>query len=275
VHDFGLEEAATNISKGVAMGKALPIILGTGAVAGGLTLRWMAQKMSVAQMTPEDEELVKTQPGGDYIKPEELKMHAGRAITIDAPPEKVYPYLKQLGCHKAGFYSYEYLERLFGYHIYNDYTIEQKWQDTKVGDWIPYRQNGAGTGVYGMKENEYLLTGTDSRKEPTDYWGTAWYPKGFGFIAWTWNFYTFPVDGGKKTRLVAVNDVAHNDDVPPFWYAIAMLIYGLTGQVMSGKMMEVLKGCAEGTYKPAERQKAKNALRNRLYYCGEPEWGKQ
>ena len=55
--------------------------------------------------------------------------------------EKVYPYLKQLGCDKAGFYSYDVLERLFGYHIYNDYAIEQKWQNPKVGDWIPYRQN--------------------------------------------------------------------------------------------------------------------------------------
>ena len=255
--------------------KKLPWVLGAGAVAGGLTLRWMIQKMSVAPLTPEDEELIKDLPGNDYINPDELKMHAGRAITIDAPPEKVYPYLKQLGCHKAGFYSYEYLERFFGYHIYNDYTIEEKWQDTKVGDWIPYRQNGAGTGVYGMKENEYLLTGTDSRKQPTDLYGTAWYPKGFGYIAWTWNFYTLPVDGGKKTRLIAINDVAHNDDVPKFWYVIALLIYGLTGNVMSGKMMEVLKGCAEGTYLPAERQKAKNGLRARLYYVGDPNWGKQ
>lgn len=52
-------------------------------------------------------------PGNDIIDPNELKMHAGRAVTIDAPPEKVYPYLKQLGCDKAGFYSYDVLERLF------------------------------------------------------------------------------------------------------------------------------------------------------------------
>ena len=257
------------------MGKKLPWILGAGAVAGGLTLRWAAQKWTCCQMTPEDEEIVKGRPGNDYIKPEELKMHAGRAVTIDAPPEKVYPYLKQLGCDKAGFYSYEYLERICGYHIYNDYTIEEKWQHPKVGDWVPYRQNGAGTGITDMKENEYFCMATDSRKPPTDNRGITWHPKGFEYIAWTWNFYTVAVDDGKKTRLIAVNDVAHNDNVPPFWYVIALLIYGATGNIMTGKMLEVLKGCAEGTYAPAERQKAKNALRARLYYVGDPNWGKQ
>ena len=257
------------------MGKKLGFLLGAGALAGGCALTWAVQKSTTCPMTPEDVELIKDFPGHDIIKPEELKLHAGRAVTIDAPPEKVYPYLKQMGCDKAGFYSYEHLERICGYHIYNDYTIEEKWQNPKVGDWIPYRQNGAGSGIVGMSENEYLLTATDSRKAPTDNRGITWHPKGFEYIAWTWNFYTVAIEDGKKTRLIYVNDVAHNDGVPPFWYVVALLAYGATGNIMGGKMLEVLKGCAEGTYKPAERQKAKNALRARLYYVGDPNWGKQ
>lgn len=119
-------------------------------------------------------------------------------VTINVPPAKVYPYLVQLGCHKAGFYSYGKLERLFGFHIYNDLTVEQKWQDTKVGDWIPYRQNGAGTGVVGMEDDKYLL-----------------------------------------------------------------------------RIVKVIKGCAEGTNKKAERQKARNAMRARKYNVGDPTWGNQ
>ena len=257
------------------MGVKTRIALGAMGAVGGAVLAWAAQKWTCCPMTPEDEELIKDLPGQELIKVDELKMHAGRAVTIDAPPEKVYPYLKQLGCDKAGFYSYEYLERICGYHIYNDYTIEQKWQNPKVGDWIPYRQNGAGTGIVDMRENEYLLTATDSRKPPTDNRGITWHPRGFEYIAWTWNFYTVAIDEGKRTRLIYVNDVAHNDHVPPFWYAVALLAYGATGNIMGGKMLEVLKGCAEGTYKPAERQKAKNALRARLYYVGDPNWGRQ
>lgn len=253
--------------------KALPI-LGIAAAAGVGALAWMAVESKYGPLTPEDEELIKFLPGKDYIDPEELKMHAGRAVTINVPPSKVYPYLKQLGCDKAGFYSYDKLERLFGYHIYNDLTIEEKWQNPKVGDWIPYRQNGAGTGIFDMKEDEYLCTGTDSRKPPTDIRGTAWYPKGFEYIAWTWNFYTVPVDGGTKTRFIAINDVAWGS-APKFWFFVALLIYGITGNVMSGKMLQVIKGCAEGTNKKAARQKAKNALRARLYYVGEPNWGRQ
>lgn len=257
----------------MAKSKMLPI-LGAAAAAGCGTLAWMVKEMKYAPLTPHDEELVRDLPGNDIIDPKELKMHAGRAVTIDAPPEKVYPYLKQLGCDKAGFYSYDVLERLFGYHIYNDYTIEQKWQHPKVGDWIPYRQNGAGTGIVDMKENEYLITATDSRKPPSDDRGITWHPKGFDYIAWTWNFYTVAVADGTKTRLIAMNDVAYGS-APKFWEVIALIIYGLTGQVMSGKMMQVLKGCAEDTYGPAKRQKDKNALRARLYYVGDPTWGKQ
>lgn len=72
-----------------------------------------------------------------------------------------------------------------------------------MGDWIPYRQNGAGTGIVDMKENEYLITATDSRKPPSDNRGITWHPKGFGYIAWTWNFYTVAVADGTKTRLLA------------------------------------------------------------------------
>ena len=68
------------------MGNKMPWILGAGAIAGGLTLRWAAQKMSVAPLMPADEELIKDLPGNDIIDPDEVKMHAGRAITINVPP---------------------------------------------------------------------------------------------------------------------------------------------------------------------------------------------
>ncbi|MDR3544619.1 MAG: hypothetical protein P4L30_02475, partial [Candidatus Limnocylindrales bacterium] len=35
-----------------------------------------------------------------------------RAITIDAPPEEVWPWLVQMGSGRAGFYTHEWVERL-------------------------------------------------------------------------------------------------------------------------------------------------------------------
>jgi hypothetical protein len=37
--------------------------------------------------------------------------HHTRAVTIDAPPELVWPWLVQVGDRRAGFYSYDWIER--------------------------------------------------------------------------------------------------------------------------------------------------------------------
>ncbi len=244
------------------------------AVVCAALLIWAIKETLYAPLKPEDEEMISQLPGNDLIDKNEVKMHTGRGVTIKAPPEKIFPYLKQLGCHKAGFYSYSKLERLFGFHIYNDLTVEQKWQDTKIGDWVPYRQNGAGTGIVDMKENEYMLTLSDSRKAPTDLVGMAWHPPGFDFLAWTWNFYTIPINDGKHTRLLSMNDVAWGK-ANPFWFVIAFMIYGITGNIMTGKLLSTLKGCAEGTNRKANRQKARNAMRARKFKVGDPTWGHQ
>ena len=67
-----------------------------------------------------------------------------RAITIDAPPEEVWPWLTQLGADRAGFYSYDWLENVFGLDIHNADAIVPEWQGLEVGDMI--WADGARTG---------------------------------------------------------------------------------------------------------------------------------
>ena len=58
-------------------------------------------------------ELVKAMPGDDIVpKP---NYHAMLAVTIDAPPEDIWPWLMQMGKRRGGLYSYDWLDRLFGY----------------------------------------------------------------------------------------------------------------------------------------------------------------
>ena len=61
-------------------------------------------------------------------------MTTTRAITIDAPPEAVWPWLVQMGQGRGGFYSYDWLENLFGLGIHNADRIEPDWQELAVGD---------------------------------------------------------------------------------------------------------------------------------------------
>ena len=57
-----------------------------------------------------------------------------RAITIDAPPAVVWPWLMQIGQDRAGFYSNDYLENLTGANIHNADVIRPEWQVRAVGD---------------------------------------------------------------------------------------------------------------------------------------------
>jgi hypothetical protein len=59
-----------------------------------------------------------------------------RAITIDAPPAVVWPWLLQIGQDRAGFYSNDYLENLTGANIHNADLIRPEWQVRTVGDKI-------------------------------------------------------------------------------------------------------------------------------------------
>ncbi len=57
-----------------------------------------------------------------------------RAITIDASPEAVWPWLVQVGFGKAGFYSNDLLDNLS--HPSADRILDE-FQNPKVGDWVP------------------------------------------------------------------------------------------------------------------------------------------
>jgi hypothetical protein len=63
-------------------------------------LRWGATPSEVADVLPGDDLF----PNAQY--------RSTRAITIDAPPEAVWPWLVQVGSNRAGFYSDDLLDNL-------------------------------------------------------------------------------------------------------------------------------------------------------------------
>jgi hypothetical protein len=54
----------------------------------------------------------------------------------------VWPWLAQLGQDRAGFYSYDWLERAFGDHVHNADRIHPDWQHREVGDTVFATQPG-------------------------------------------------------------------------------------------------------------------------------------
>jgi len=59
---------------------------------------------------------------------------ATRSITIGAPPQDVFPWIRQMGFGRAGWYSYDWLDNL---GRKSASTIHDEWQSVEAGDKIP------------------------------------------------------------------------------------------------------------------------------------------
>lgn len=72
---------------------------------------------------------------GDELVGEPI-VQATEAITIDAPPAAVWPWLVQMGQDRGGFYNHETLGNLTGLRFRNADRIHPEWQQLAVGDTV-------------------------------------------------------------------------------------------------------------------------------------------
>ncbi|MGZ4809118.1 MAG: hypothetical protein ACXV7D_07285 [Thermoanaerobaculia bacterium] len=80
----------------------------------------------------EGDEAREALPGDEFAK----RISSTRAITIHASVEDVWQWLVQIGQDRAGFYSYDGLERLVLADIHNADRIVPAWQQLEAGDTI-------------------------------------------------------------------------------------------------------------------------------------------
>jgi hypothetical protein len=59
---------------------------------------------------------------------------ATRSITIGAAPQEVFPWIRQMGFGRGGWYSYDWLDNL---GRKSASTIHDEWQSVEAGDKIP------------------------------------------------------------------------------------------------------------------------------------------
>jgi hypothetical protein len=93
-----------------------------------------------------DEELHRVLPGDEIIPGTSAQLT--RAITIDAPIERVWPWLAQLGQDRGGFYSFDLLENAVGCEMPTTDVLRPDRQRWAVGDklWMypPRKAGGSG-----------------------------------------------------------------------------------------------------------------------------------
>jgi hypothetical protein len=88
-----------------------------------------------------DAEVRSVLPGDELPSPMGDRAVSTRAITIDAPPEEVWPWIVQMGSGRAGFYTHELVERLLLVTYADGHSstrIHPEWQELRVGDRVPY-----------------------------------------------------------------------------------------------------------------------------------------
>jgi hypothetical protein len=127
-----------------------------------------------------EEEIVRRMPGDEVVA--NPTFCATRAVTIEAPPEQVWPWILQIGYRRAGFYSYD---RLDNDGIPSSEHILPEYQDLRVGDLVPLNKN-AHARVTVLQPCRAMVLVFEVR-------GT-WYGS-----TWAWGLY--PVDAS-HTRLV-------------------------------------------------------------------------
>lgn len=71
-------------------------------------------------------------PGDELVQDADLQ--TTRATTIAAPPNRVWPWLVQMGQGRGGLYTYEWIENALGGQIHNLDRIDLDLQKLAIGD---------------------------------------------------------------------------------------------------------------------------------------------
>jgi hypothetical protein len=172
------------------------------------------------------EELTKPLPGDELV--EHPAVQSTRAVTVEAPPEAVWPWLAQVGQDRAGFYSYDWLENLAGCEMHNAGEIHPEWQERERGDTVPLHP------LNGLR----VVRFEPSRVLALEHWGA----------------FVLEPRGSDCTRLIARGRAARG-----FGAIANALLLEIPHFVMERKMLLGIKERAERTRTAAVRRAAQAA----------------
>jgi hypothetical protein len=147
------------------------------------------------------------------------------AVTVQAEPQHIWPWLVQMGNSRGGLYSYDWLDRFFGYlDRPSANVVLPEFRNLKVGDEIPLGL-GPAFPVRAIEPNRALVLG-----------GTE---DGF---AWTWQFGLYPLDQA-RTRLVSRNTARESRTIGSW---LLMRLLEPAAFIMTRRMLLGIKQRAEG-----------------------------
>ena len=161
------------------------IIFAAGAAISAVAyMRLLRPRILDWHATPE--EVARTMPGDDLLP--DATLRTTRAITVDAPPSAIWPWLLQMGPRpRGGIYTYDWIERRLGIDIENADRIMPEFQHLEPGEMMGLNDKGEGIRVVDVRRESAIVL--------------QWVP-----ARSTWTFGLYPQPDG-TTRLISRNRI--------------------------------------------------------------------
>jgi hypothetical protein len=141
---------------------------------------------------------------GDEVVPEP-RWGWTHGVEISAPPERVWPWLAQIGADRAGFYSYQWLENLIGCNVHNAETVHPEWE-ANVGQELVLHPDPSAPRlkIVAIEAGKWLFATALATAE-VQHANKPW-------VSVTWLFWIEPLADG-RTRLISRYRAACSDDL--------------------------------------------------------------
>jgi hypothetical protein len=185
-------------------------------------LYWFPLRRWMSRWGASSSDLTRVMAGDALL--DNLTYSGTMAVTVNARSEHIWPWLVQIGYQRGGLYSYDWLDRAFGFLDRPSATrILPEFQNIAVGDQIPVGR-GPSWPVAALEPNHALVL--DMRN--------------LGGFDWVWQFGLYPIDE-HRTRLVT------RSRVQPKTALARLATYAIepAGFLMTRRMLLGLKQRAE------------------------------
>jgi hypothetical protein len=185
-------------------------------------LYWLTLGRHFAECAPTPDDLARSMPGDAIIaNPTHSAMDA---VTINASPDDIWPWLVQIGYQRGGLYSYDWLDRLFGFlDRPSANRVLPEFQHLVVGDTIRL----------GPRQELTVATLQPRRALALSYTR--------GDFEWVWQFGLYPLDQG-RTRLVSRGTERYQKNIVTWFF---MCIMKPAAFIMTRRMLLGVKARAE------------------------------
>jgi len=223
-------------------GERAPRSHGSGALWGAAAIAynlvgsaWLRERYN--RWGASQEEWLAGMPG-DELVPDPVLLST-RAVTIDAAPSTVWPWLAQIGQGRGGLYSYDQLENLVGLDIHSADSLLPEHEQLTPGDLVRLGKPGSpcfGVVSVDVGRSMVLVSADPVTEQPVPT------PVRDGTGA-TWQWVLRPIRGGAATRLISRQRNTHPDQQRIMWRLIEPI-----GFVMERRMLLGIKERVESAH---------------------------